>query len=113
MAAILSSRHGSVSGAPLLSHDGGSGPSDLGVRRLIAPTGIDTPDLAAWPQLVSPPAHRHHVVHPHCLLHHERLAILHADQVAVEARDGAQPLANLLLLRKQFRAFAVAPYCER
>ncbi len=46
------------------------------------------------------PAHRDHVFHQHRLFHHERLAILGADQVAVEPCDGAQALADLLLVGK-------------
>jgi hypothetical protein len=34
-------------------------------------------------------------------LHHERLAVAHADEVAVEARDGAQALADLGLIGEQ------------
>ena len=48
-------------------------------------------------------AHGHDVVHLHGFLHHERLAVLHADQIAVEARDRAQPLADLLFVREQRR----------
>ena len=46
-------------------------------------------------------------------LHHERLAVAHADQVAVEARDRRQPLADLRFSGKQAAALGAAPYCER
>jgi VWFA-related protein len=47
----------------------------------------------------------------HGFLHHERLAVFHADQVAVEARDGAQALADLRSSGKQVRP-PPSPYCD-
>src|ERR1035441_531842 len=46
-------------------------------------------------------AHGDDVVDLHGLFDDERLAVLDADQVAVEAGDGAEALANLLLVGKQ------------
>jgi len=50
--------------------------------------------------LQTPHPHRHHIVHSHHFLHHERLAILRADETAVKPRECRQPLADLLLLRE-------------
>src|ERR1039458_925582 len=47
------------------------------------------------------------VIPLHGFLHQVRLAVLHADQVAVEPGGGAQPLADLLFLGKQAAALAL------
>src|SRR6202167_195101 len=41
------------------------------------------------------------VIHLHGFFHHERLAVFHTNQVAVEPGDGAQPFSNLLFLGQQ------------
>src|ERR1022692_3495338 len=45
-------------------------------------------------------AHGSNIIHPHCFLHHKRLAVFHANQIAIKPRDGAQSFPDLLLLRK-------------
>src|SRR5215467_8217834 len=49
---------------------------------------------------------RDDIVHPDGLLHHERLAVFDARQVAVEARHSGKPLADLLLAREQADSLA-------
>jgi IS5 family transposase len=52
-------------------------------------------------QLHRPYRHGHDVVDLDRLLHHKRLSILHPDLIPVKPRDGAQPIADLLLVREK------------
>src|SRR5579863_3983563 len=49
--------------------------------------------------LQTPHTHRRNIIHPHGFLHHERLSVLHSNQIAVEPSNGAQPLPDFLPLR--------------
>src|SRR5713226_9363196 len=53
----------------------------------------------------TPPTHGHHIFDQHRLLHHKRLPIFDAHQIAVIPRDRAEALADLALFGKQVTSF--------
>lgn len=78
-------------------------------RRL--PAGVSVWESVA--SLETSRAERYDVLHAHRLLHHERLAVLHADLIAVESRHRSEPVADLRLLGKQIRPVALRAVLRR